>query len=71
MQNPLDVEICPVDIAIPLLNNPNQKAIWSQVSMVLVISFINRAGLGQSVERLTAEREVAGSIPGPDQYSGS
>ena len=24
----------------------------------------NRAGLAQSVERLTAEREVAGSIPG-------
>ena len=23
------------------------------------------AGLAQSVERLTAEREVAGSIPGP------
>ena len=34
------------------------------------------AGLAQSVERLTAEREVVGSIPGagprgPDQYSGS
>ena len=29
------------------------------------------AGLAQSVERLTAEREVPGSIPGPDQYSGS
>ena len=29
------------------------------------------AGLAQSVERLTAEREVAGSIPGPDHYSGS
>ena len=29
------------------------------------------SGLAQSVERLTAEREVAGSIPDPDQYSGS
>ena len=28
-------------------------------------------GLAQSVERLTADRKVAGSIPGPDQYSGS
>ena len=26
--------------------------------------FITAAGLAQSVERLTAEREVAGSIPG-------
>ena len=29
----------------------------------------NVAGLAQSVECLTAEREVA--VPGPDQYSGS
>ena len=28
------------------------------------------SGLAQSVERFTAERKVAGSIPG-DQYSGS
>ena len=28
------------------------------------IGFISVAGLAQSVERLTAEREVAGSIPG-------
>ena len=28
------------------------------------------SGLAQSVERFTAEQEVAGSIPG-DQYSGS
>ena len=30
-----------------------------------------QAGLAQSVERMTAEREVAGSIPGAGHYSGS
>ena len=29
-----------------------------------VIGYLTVAGLAQSVERLTAEREVAGSIPG-------
>ena len=29
------------------------------------------AGLAQLVEYLTAEWEVAGQFPGPDQYSGS
>ena len=33
--------------------------------------FLTAAGLAQSVERLAGEREVAGSIPGADQYSGS
>ena len=28
------------------------------------LNFFTAAGLAQSVERLTAEREVAGSIPG-------
>ena len=28
------------------------------------VVYLSAAGLGQSVERLTAEREVAGSIPG-------
>ena len=29
-----------------------------------------RIGLAQLIERLTAEWEVADTIPGPDQYSG-
>ena len=37
-----------------------------------IIYFILMAAVfAQSVKRVTAEREVAGSIPGPDQYSGS
>ena len=34
-------------------------------------TFLTVAGLAQSVERLTAEQEVAGSIPGAGPYSGS
>ena len=35
------------------------------------VFYLTAAGLAETVERLTAEREVTGSIPGPDQYSGS
>lgn len=34
------------------------------------VSFSAAAGLAQSLELLSAAREVAGSIPGPGQYSG-
>ena len=41
-----------------------------KVTILLQIS-LSAAGLAQLVERLTAERQVAGSIPGQDHYSKS
>ena len=41
-------------------------SLWFYKVSFRILNFIviGRAGLAQSVERLTAEREVAGSIPG-------
>ena len=60
------------------LFNRNRKSASKQTITVLIkIRFDHTAaGLAQSVERLIAERKVAGSIPGggptlrPDQHSG-
>ena len=44
---------------------------WNSKVKIYFQGWLDRSGLAQSVERLTAEREVAGSIPGtvPDLRS--
>ena len=49
--------------------NSNSGGLGNEVLLLilangLLLIFLTAAGLAQSVERLTAEREVAGSIPG-------
>ena len=56
------------------------RELWTEQAEILIrqvqyyenkVEIITAAGLPQLVKRLTAEREVAGLIPGPDQYSRS
>ena len=49
--------------------NSNSGGLGNEVLLLilangLLLIFLTAAGLAQSVERLTAEREVVGSIPG-------
>ena len=49
--------------------NSNSGGLGNEVLLLilangLLLIFLSAAGLAQSVERLTAEREVVGSIPG-------
>ena len=47
-----------------MVKNKSISLVWEQNSIFMYIIIITAAGLAQSVERLTAEQEVAGSIPG-------
>ena len=58
----------PIRSEITKPQTPMVISLWLEdSSRMLNFIVIGRAGLAQSVERLTAEREVAGSIPGDGQ----
>ena len=52
-------------------NRQNLKAVVPCLTFTCKDSFPTAAGLAQSVERLTAEREFPGSIPGSGPTLGS
>ena len=58
-------------VVVVVVARPHIKVLCSTVLLSYLNLISTAAGLAQSVECLAAERELAGSIPGSEQYSGS